>query len=47
MQVKSAEQTATGDKQLKTEPAFDFRLYDKQGNIVLRAQNKASNCTDF
>ena len=39
-QAKSLEQTATDAKQLKKEPAYDFRLYDKQGNIVLRAQNK-------
>ena len=37
--AKSLEQTSTA-KQLKQEPMYDFRLYDKQSNIVLRAQNK-------
>ena len=39
-QAKSSEQTISGAKQQKTDPAFDIRLYDGQGNIVQRAQNK-------
>ena len=42
-QAKSIEQATTDTKQLKKEPAYDFRLYDKQGNIVLRAQNKGGS----
>ena len=41
--VNSIEQANTGAKQLKKEPAYDIRLYDKQGNIVRRAQNKGGN----
>ena len=42
-QAKSLEQTTTDAKQLKQDPAFDIRLYDGQGNIVRRVQNKGGN----
>ena len=42
-QAKSLEQTTTDAKRIKTDPTFDFRLYDGQGNIVRRAQNKGGN----
>ena len=40
---KSSEQTVTDVKQLKQDPAFYIRLYDGQGNIVRRAQNKGGS----
>ena len=43
MQAKSLEQTTTIAKQLKIDPTFDIRLYDGQGNIVRRVQNKGGN----
>ena len=43
MEEKSLEQSTTGDKKMKKEPAFDIRLYDAQGNILRRAQNKGGS----
>jgi hypothetical protein len=38
--VKALEQTTTGGKQLKIDPAYDIRLYDGQGNLLRNAKTK-------
>jgi hypothetical protein len=39
-QANVLEQTSTGAKSLKTEPAYDIRLYDYQGNLLRHAKIK-------
>ncbi|MDR1153179.1 MAG: T9SS type A sorting domain-containing protein [Bacteroidales bacterium] len=39
-QAQSLRQTSTGAKRLKTEPAYDIRLYDYQGNLLRHAKIK-------
>jgi hypothetical protein len=38
--TKALEQTTTGGKQLKIDPAYDIRLYDYQGNLLRNAKTK-------